>query len=460
MKDIFIKNLGLKILSVVAAFVLWLVVVNVDDPVISKTYSGIEVEILNSDILEQKGECFEVKDGSDYTTIVVTAKRSVLDMMSKDYLRATADLKSLSSSDTIPIEVRSTKYSDQIESVVSRSENVKVTIENLIERTIPVEIIYTGEPEEGYVVASVDSLCDSVKVKGPESVVSLIKSVRAENDISGISKDYVITEGLFPCDEDGERIDDERITLSRTMTEVRYYIYATKTIPITSGYSGEPLAGYGLTGVVVTNPSSVMIAGKGENFDDMEVIYISPDEIDITGSVSDAYATVDISDYLPTGVIFAEDDFEPQVEVTIGIQENQHKMIEVPLSNITVSDVPVGYIANIVDIGQTLTVEIQGIGDTFDRFSGDLAIGTIAAESLVPRSIPAGQEDAIIVTGENDGVVVFDFPTGISQVNPTTLMVVVDYAGDIVVTDSTAAENVATDSAVTENTENTAAIGY
>lgn len=430
MKDILTKNLGLKIVSVMAAFVLWLVVVNVDDPVISKTYTGIAVEVQNEDVLKQQGKCYEFEDGSDTVNIIVTAKRSVIDAMSKDYLRATADLRLLSSLDTVPVEVRSTRYADQIESVVTRSENIKLKIENLVEKMVPVTLVYTGQPQEGYLIASVESSCNAVKVSGPESRVGLVESVCASDDISLISKDYVITQELYPCDENGERIDDTRITLSRTMTEVRYYVYATKTIPISSGYSGEPRAGYSANGTVITNPSSVVVAGKGENFDDMEVIYISPDEINISDAASDVNAVVDISEYLPTGVIFADKQFVPTVEVTVSVMENEHKTIEVPISNITVTNVPDNYQANVVDIGATVTVEIQGIGDTFDRFSGDLAIGTIDATTLVPRELVAMQEGAPLVTGENDGVVVFDFPAGVSPVNPLSMMVVVDYIGN------------------------------
>lgn len=429
MKDLLTKNLGLKIVSVLAAFLLWLVVVNVDDPVISKTYSGIAVEVLSEDTLTQQGKCYEVIDNTDVVNVVVTAKRSVLDEISRDYIRATADLKQLSSSGTVPIEVRSTRYSDKIESVSTRTVNLNVLVENLVEKTIPVSIAYTGEPEDGYIVYGVDSSCDSVTVTGPESSVALVDKVIASDDITAINKDYVITEALRPYDFEGNEIEDPRITLSRSMTEVRYYIYATKVIPISSGFSGEPMNGFGVSGTVIANPSSVLVAGKGENFDDMEVIYISPDEVPIDGASSDVTTLVSIKDYLPTGVVYADPDFVPEVEVTIGILQNEHKIIEVPLSNIMVENVPEGYQANIVDIGGNVSVEIQGIGDTFDRFSGDLVIGTIDAASLVPRSIVAGQEGAPLTTGENDGEVMFDFPAGISIVNPVSLQVIVDYIG-------------------------------
>lgn len=431
MKDLFTKNLGLKIVSILAAFILWLVVVNVDDPVISKSYSGIPVEIQNEDVLTEQGKCYEILNDSATINVVVTAKRSVLDGMSKDYIKATADLRQLTALDTIPIEVRSTRFSDRIESVTTRETGVKVNIENLIKKEVAVTIGHEGEPAEGYMLAGVENALSTVVVSGPESLVSRVSKIMAVADISGISRDFTVTEPLYPYDAADEFMDDDRISLSRTVTEIKYIIYATKTIPITSGYSGTPATGYGVAGTVMCDPMNVVIAGKGENYDDMEVIYISPDEVSVEGATSDVTKVVSVKDYLPTGVIFADPAFNEDVNVIVAISENERKVIDVPLANITIDNVPDGYVANIVDIGGSVGVEIQGIGDAYTRYSGDLAIGKIDAASLVPRNAPApDQETTPIPLGECDGVVTFDFPTGVSLVSPVTLMVVVDRAGD------------------------------
>ena len=361
MRQLFTKNLGLKIISVLAASILWLVVVNVDDPIISKTYTGIPVEILNGDVLTEQGKCYDILSDSSTINVVVTAHRSVLDGMSRDYIKATADLKQLTALDTVPIEVRSTRFSDRIDSVTTRNSSVKLKIENLIKKEVTVAIGYEGAPAEGYILAGVENPLASVVVSGPESVVTEVSRVMASADITGVSRDLTVTEPLYPYNSDNDLVEDDRITLSRTVTEIKYIIYATKTIPISSGYSGTPATGYGSTGSVITEPSSVVIAGKGENYDDMDVVYISPDKVSVDGASADVQTEVNISDYLPTGVIFADSEFDPNVKVTIGIDQNQRKVIDVPLSNITVENIPDGYVVNIVDIGATLPVEIQGI---------------------------------------------------------------------------------------------------
>ena len=231
MKNLLTKNLGLKIVSVLGAFVLWLVVVNVDDPVISKTYTGIPVEVTNEDVLSSQGKCYDILGDSNSINVVVTAHRSVIDGMSRDYIKATADMRMLTSLDTIPIEVRSTRFSDRIESVTTRESSLKLKIENIAEKELPVSIGYEGEPAEGYILGGVENALSTITVSGPESVIARVTKIMAVADIKGINRDFSATEPLFALDENNERIDDDRIKLSRTVTEICIHSISVSLTP-------------------------------------------------------------------------------------------------------------------------------------------------------------------------------------------------------------------------------------
>lgn len=430
MKSSLTKNIGLKIVSLFAAFFLWLIVVNVDDPIISRTYTGISVEVLNADIIEDEGKCYEILDNSNVINVVVTAKRSVVDQMSRDYIKATADFASMTFLDKVPIEVRSTRYSDQIESVTTRADYLKINLEDIVEKSVPVRANVSGEVALGYTLAEMNIETSMVLVKGPQSVIETIEYVSADIDITGIEKDTSILAIVNPYNKNNNEIIDQRVEMDLHSVEIQFLVDGIKEIPISCGYSGNPVGGYVVSGSVMTTPSSVRITGRGENYDDMDVIYISPDAVSIEGAMASVEETIDISDYLPTGVRFADVDFVPEVRVDIPVDPTEHKVISVPLSNITISNLPENYIASIVDIGGTVDVEIQGLGDTFDRYSGELAIGTIDATNLIPRNLIPEQAGALLQTGENDGIVMFDMPIGISVVSPVNLMVIVDYIGD------------------------------
>ena len=129
MKNLLTNNIGLKILSVISAILLWIIVVNIDNPVISRVYSGIPVEIINSSAITSEGKTFEVADDSDVITVVISAERSIIEDLTKDNIKAVADMKNITFMNTVPIELKTTRYYDKLESIQAKTPNLSVVIE-------------------------------------------------------------------------------------------------------------------------------------------------------------------------------------------------------------------------------------------------------------------------------------------------------------------------------------------
>ena len=81
-----VNNLGFKILAVVLAFILWLVVYNIDDPKKSKTFTT-NVTVENASAVTDMNKCYEVLDGTNTVTFTVTGKRSELEKLKSDKLK-------------------------------------------------------------------------------------------------------------------------------------------------------------------------------------------------------------------------------------------------------------------------------------------------------------------------------------------------------------------------------------
>ena len=77
-------NLGLKIISLGLAFLLWLFVVSIENPVMTLSFTSIPVTIENADVMEAQGKAFELADSSRTVTVTVKAERSVLSELSRD----------------------------------------------------------------------------------------------------------------------------------------------------------------------------------------------------------------------------------------------------------------------------------------------------------------------------------------------------------------------------------------
>jgi YbbR domain-containing protein len=60
MKEKLTKNIGLKILSIILAAILWLVITNVDDPEEAKTFTDIKVQVINEKAITSQDKVYDI----------------------------------------------------------------------------------------------------------------------------------------------------------------------------------------------------------------------------------------------------------------------------------------------------------------------------------------------------------------------------------------------------------------
>ena len=74
------SDLLLKIISVVFAFLLWMFVINTDNPVIKKTFSDVPVDMLNEQVLDDLNQTYKIESG-DTVSFTVKGKKDVVDRL-------------------------------------------------------------------------------------------------------------------------------------------------------------------------------------------------------------------------------------------------------------------------------------------------------------------------------------------------------------------------------------------
>lgn len=209
MKKSLTNNIGLKLLAFIFAFMLWLLVVNIDDPVGSKTFENIPVTIEHSEVVTQDQRSYQVLDGTDTVSVSVSATRSVLEKISAENIVATADMRELYLESQIPIEITIPGY--EFESATASPRNVQVKIEQNKSDTFPITVTTTGTVRDGYVLGTVQADPERVTVNGPESVIDQISKVVAEVNVSGLSSDSSIDATLTYYDADNNEISAEQL---------------------------------------------------------------------------------------------------------------------------------------------------------------------------------------------------------------------------------------------------------
>lgn len=408
MKKKLTDNLGLKILAVLCSVLLWLIVMNIDDPVKTNTFRNIQVEILNPQAITDEGKVFEVLDGTNMVDVTVTAKRSIMNTIGRDNIIVTADMSELTFMNKVRIHVTTDKYDDKLEKITTSEENMRVNVEDLKRVQMVVETAVSGEPGDGYMVNEVTTEQNLVRLSGAESVISTVAravlEVSVEGITTGIQADYPIK--LY--DAQGREIDSRNINKSISSIGVKVNVLQQKQVPLVFTASGTPAAGYAQTGEITSTPDSILIAGSRTALSNTASIEIPAELLDITGASADVVTLIDVRDYLPEGTILADSSFNGRVSVTVAIEEEKSAVVEVRTEDIAIQNLPEGKKGEINMETDTLSVEVTGLEQYMNGIDGTTAVGYVDLKTITGQD---GTEE--VADGVYQLPVVLNLPEGV-----------------------------------------------
>lgn len=81
MKKNLTKNIPLKIMSIIVGILVWLIVVNVDDPIITKGFVISDVQIINEAYVDQLGEMVMQDDRENSVRVYITGDRKTVNRL-------------------------------------------------------------------------------------------------------------------------------------------------------------------------------------------------------------------------------------------------------------------------------------------------------------------------------------------------------------------------------------------
>ena len=404
------KDVGLKILAVVFSFLLWLVVVNIDDPTQTRTFTAV-VTVTNEDVLKSAGKLYEIKDGVNTVSFRVTAKRSIIEKLSPSDFSATADMNSLENEERIPVTIAAKSYANYI-TISSKQNYLYVVLEDEQTERFVIEAQTTGTIETGLTVDSVTSSPTVITVTGPEDVVSTIDKVVASANITGVTSNF--TESVIPkfYDSEGEEVDSKELTLSVSTVSVSVSFSNIKTVDLVVKTSGTLDSSLTLDSIK-TDPSSVGIKGEATALNDVTSITI-PDTVinlsDLTGSFT---TTVDISSYLPEGITLA-DGSSSKVTIYVLMSGETASTAEVSADNISLTNIPEGLAVSLD--ASSVTVNVFGTSDALSALNASSIKGTIDCTNLT-----VGESQTVVVQFENiEGVTIQNTSVTVTVIEDTS----------------------------------------
>lgn len=369
MKKIIFNNIGLKILALLIAVIVWWVVMNIDDPLVKKTINGVSVELRNDDDLIDKGYIYEVESGN-VIAITVWAPESVAkELKSSDFI-AYADLSQLSPlTDTANITVECVKsdVKNDIKEITSKIQVVKLSIDNKQTAEVPVTTAIVGNPAENYVIGDISISQNKIDITGAASVIEKIVRAEIKYDVSNMMQS--VNEMVTPVfyDENNNVVDTGAIQLSRNSLRLSVVINPTKWIGITINPSVTVADDYKMVGYSLSF-DQVKIAGTQESLANISAIDLPSAAIELTDVTESQDCVVNLANYLKASYKIVSGTTE--LTVHIDIEPMVVKSYIVRKNGIAVNNLGDGLEAQIED--SYIEVKVKAIQEVHDSFNMDV----------------------------------------------------------------------------------------
>lgn len=294
-------------LSIVTAFVFWLVIMISQNPDIDRTFTDIPVNInLENTFVSENGMEIIGDISSQKFTVTVKGPRYIVSSLHSDDFYVYASAAAINAPGEYQLQVSGGKNNAATEyefisispSVVNVDFDYVDTKEFTVKARAEGATAIEGLIAETAVVSGTES--DTITIKGPRTIINKIATVEAYAAVNAtLSESTTYDAAIRLYDEAGEAIDMTNLTLSENAVKVTVPISKSVTVPVVADFTNLP-DGFNKSSIGYNiDHQTVTVIGKPEAIDKITQVTLSA--IDIT-SVSVSSNMFDVSPKLPDGV--------------------------------------------------------------------------------------------------------------------------------------------------------------
>lgn len=211
----------------------------------------------------------------DTVDVTLVGDKSQVDIAkTKGNFEIYADLTDLPAG-THKVNLQYSKLGDKLDAKIDPS-TIVVTIMALTEtdKTVKADFVNLDQIDEMYVLSEPKLALDTVKIKGPQTIVDKVASVKAIIDVSDLSKLSDYEAPVFAYDKLGNKLDVEikpdKLTASVQVTS------PSKVVPVEAVVTGNAPDGYSVSNLILT-PSEVKLYGETSQLETFEKLQIQVD---------------------------------------------------------------------------------------------------------------------------------------------------------------------------------------
>jgi len=321
LKNWFLKNIDIKLLSLFLAIILWLYIAGGENPTVE---NFIDISLTQTNL----GKDLVIKEFPTNVSVGIRGPKNIINNISSHQINGVVDFSEISKEGLykLKVEVAPPKKT-QITRIIP--SEIKVEVEKVLTKEVEVEYSLIGVPEKGYSLTDEPQFNPSkVKIIGAQSVLENIKQIICAIDISGMKEDLSRKIKVKAVDVNGNEIKEVKIEpdivgVSISLTRG----YPEKQLTVKPKIIGKPAPGYYIS-EILSNPDEIKIFGNYSKISNIEFLETIP--IDVSGITKTL--SVKVPPALEKGLNIVEGEVE-LIEVTIQVKE---VIIQKILKNISV----------------------------------------------------------------------------------------------------------------------------
>ena len=275
----FSNNLGLKLLSLLLAILLWNYVISSNTSITRpKTLYNVTGYLSGQSTLNGYGLALldDPSEALSGISVTVEAPQADYSRVSADNVQVTLDLSNIRSAGTQEVSFRATTAYGRVTAI--SPESLKLTFETLDSRTIAVNPVVTGQAED-YWYSVTRTNPSLLTISGASSLVQSITSAQVNVNVSGLTASTTPSLSYVLLDASGEEISQSMLNRSTSSISVSLDIYPSRDIPLStdpaSVIAGQPAEGFEVYSVSI-QPETVAVAADRELLDDLTELLIEP----------------------------------------------------------------------------------------------------------------------------------------------------------------------------------------
>ena len=150
------NNIGLKLISVLIAIVIWYVVVDIDDPVENSTYQ-VKIAVENEAYIANGKQIYHIDDSNKTVGVSIRANRSTLKNIREEDIVVIADLTQIVDLERDPVMVplRAECRGVSSTNITLSKTAIPITIENVASKELPITVsVGDTVPSKNYEIGS------------------------------------------------------------------------------------------------------------------------------------------------------------------------------------------------------------------------------------------------------------------------------------------------------------------